>query len=174
MGEMKLFTDDDEIIPDWINPKFSDIYNGLIIDLCKEQPFLFNVDMEFPELFDPSWLKDAMNIRILREIDNAEICSSGICDRDDKEIVFSINDISSGAKTLMVCNQYDNVAIWGPLFGDNCTDILLEICERKTIKIIQEHFLKFNKDKFRAFSQRLQREYKNYDEYRHECRWELV
>lgn len=174
MEEMKLFTDDDEIIPDWINPKFSDIYNGLIIDLCKEQPFLFNVDMEFPELFDPSWLKDAMNIRILREIDNAEICSSGICDRDDKEIVFSINDISSGAKALMVCNQYDNVAIWGPLFGDNCTDILLEICERKTIKIIQEHFLKFNKDKFRAFSQRLQREYKNYDEYRHECRWELV
>ena len=170
---MKLF-DDDEIIPDWITPEFSNIYNGLIIDLCKDQPFLFNVDMEFPELFDPSWLDDEMNLRILREIDNAEVCSLGICDIDDKDIVFSINEISSGAKALMVCNQYDNVAILGPLFDDNCTDILLEICERKTIKIIQEHFLKFSKDKFRAFSQHLQREYMDYDEYRHECRWELV
>lgn len=174
MGEMKLFDDDEEIIPDWINTELSNVYKGLIIDFCKDQPFLFNVDMEFPELFEPSWLKDAMNIRILREIDNAEVCNSGICDRDDKEIVFSINEISSGAKALMICNQYNNVVIWGPLFGDNCTDILLDICERKTIKIIQEHFLKFNKDTFSAFSQRLQREYRDYDEYRHECRWELV
>lgn len=173
MGEMKLF-DDGEIIPDWINSDFSNIYKGLIIDLCKDQPFLFNVDMEFPELFKPSWLNDAMNLRILREIDNAEVCAFGICDRDDKEIVFSIDEISSGVKALMVCNQYDNVAIWGPLFDDNCTDILLEICKRKTIKIIQEHFLKFSKDKFKAFNQLLQREYRDYDEYRHECRWELV
>lgn len=38
VGEMKLF-DDGEIIPDWINSEFSNIYKGLIIDLCKDQPF---------------------------------------------------------------------------------------------------------------------------------------
>lgn len=46
MGEMKLF-DDGEIIPDWINSEFSNIYKGLIIDLCKDQPFLFNVIWSF-------------------------------------------------------------------------------------------------------------------------------
>ena len=74
----------------------------------------------------------------------------------------------------MICNEFDNVVIWGPIFGDNCTDILSDICKNKTVKIIQEHYLQFNCEKFKAFSQLLQREYKDYNEYRHECLWELV
>lgn len=174
MKEMKLFDDNEILLPDWINQQLKDVYSGLIIDLNKEQPFLFNVDVEFSELYEPSWLRNEMNLRILREIDNATLCPSGVCDLNDNEITFSIYEISSGAKALMICNEFDNVVIWGPIFGDNCTDILSDICKNKTVKIIQEHYLQFNCEKFKAFSQLLQREYKDYDEYRHECLWELV
>lgn len=95
-------------------------------------------------------------------------------DLDDETNIFSINDISSGSKALMLCNMFDNVVIWGPLFGDNCTDILLEICREKSIKVVAEHLLEFNDEHFRGYSITKGRMYENYQEYIRECLRELV
>ncbi len=160
INKLTLF-DDDDVSISWIDENLVDVYKGLIIDFNTEQPYLLNADMEFPEFFEPSWLENELNRRILREIDNAEICPLGIMDLDDETNIFSINDISSGSKALMLCNMFDNVVIWGPLFDDNSTDILLEICNKKTIKIVAEHLLEFNAEHFRGYSVKKGRMYEN-------------
>lgn len=135
----------------------------------------FYVDMEFDELYESSWLSDARNIRILNEIDNCHIGIDGLHDNDDDKIIFSIKDISSGAKALMICNMCDDVKIWGSIFGDNCTVLLQEIAREKDIYIYLQHILEFsNEEEFEAFSLLKNRKYKNYDEYGLECALEVI
>lgn len=134
----------------------------------------FYVDMEFDEEYDPSWLKNALNIRILDEIDNCYLDIDGLHDKCDPEIVFSIKEISTGAKSLMICNMCEDVKIWGSNFGDNCTDILQEIAKTKDIYIYLQHILKFNEELFNAFSLTLNREYDSYNEYLQEAALEVI
>lgn len=153
---------------------FSDNKNILKIGYGIPSDILFNLDLEFEEYYEPSWLNNEFNIRILKEVDNAILCPSGLCDADEQDRTFSIYEISTGSKALMICNMLPKIRIWGTIFGDNCTDLLLEIAERNDVTIYLCHLLEFNPDKFRAFSLTKQKEYENYREYVLEACEELV
>ena len=75
---------------------------------------IYAVDLEFEEQFEYSWLKNAINIKILNEIDNAIVTPIGIQDKDNEDILFSIFEISTGAKALMLCNMNKSIKIWCP------------------------------------------------------------
>ena len=134
----------------------------------------FYVDMEFDEEYQSSWLNNELNLRILDEIDNCRVEADGLHDKDNPEIIFSIKEISSGAKALMICNMCEDVKIWGSIFGDNCTEILQEIAEKKDIYIYLQHILRFEDTDFKAFSLTLDREYKDYREYLLEAAREVI
>lgn len=135
---------------------------------------IYAVDLEFEEQFEYSWLKNAINIKILNEIDNAIVTPIGIQDKDNEDILFTIFEISTGAKALMLCNMNKSIKIWGTIFGDNCNSILLELAQTHDITIYLQHLAKFPSDKFQAYSLLKQRPYKDYAEYEMEARWELV
>lgn len=136
---------------------------------------IFYVDMEFDELYSPDWLKNKLNLKILNVIDNCHLASDGLHDNDDDNIVFSIKEISSGAKALMICNMCSDVKIWGSIFGDNCTNILQDICCNKDIYIYLQHILKFyDHEDFQAFSLLKNRVYQDYREYCLECSQEVI
>lgn len=137
----------------------------LRIDYGCPDTCIWNSDLYFEEEFEMQWLQNPLNLRILREIDHAVPCAFGMQDIDDEELIFPITDISSGSKGLMLLNMTDNVEIWGTLFGDNCSDILLEIAKGKEIDLYLSHVLHFKEENFEAYSQNLHRPYNSYEEY---------
>lgn len=145
----------------------------LKIDYGCSNDAIFSVDYEFEDYFEMNWLNDPFTKRVLDEIDNCHI-ENGIMVDNDQGYTFSIFEISGGAKALLLCYYLDNVKIHGILFGDNCTNLLLEIAENKDIIIYLEHFLQFNPEKFKAFSILKNRAYKDYKEYFDELSLELV
>lgn len=140
---------------------------------CPENA-MFYIDAEFEEVFEAGWLKNERNLRILHDIDNCHISPIGLQDNDNENITFSIYEISTGSKALMICNMLDDVEIWGTIFGDNCTDLLLEIAEEKDVTIYIQHFINFNENKFKAYSLVKKREYLNYREFELESVSEVI
>jgi len=83
-------------------------------------------------------------------------------------------DVSTGAKALMIVNALPEIKIWGTIFEDNCTDLLLELAEHKEVTIYLQHFLKFTPEKFKTFSLVQARRYLDYDDYAKELAREIV
>lgn len=127
-------------------------------DIC------FYIDDEFEEEFELDWLDNDVCKRILKEIDHCTWNGSSLVD-NRMGYLFSIWDVSTGSKALMMAEMLENFEFWGTALGDNCTNILLEIAERKDITIFLEHLLHFDKDKFSGYSLTNNRMYKNYDDY---------
>lgn len=135
----------------------------------------FHVDMEFDELYESSWLKNEMNLRIIKEVANCHLECDGLHNNDFEDWIFSIKEIPTGAKALMICNMCDDVKIWGSIFDDNCTKILQELARVKDICIYLQHILEFSdKEGFEAFSLTKNRKYESYGEYELECALEVV
>lgn len=133
----------------------------------------FFIDSEFEELIEIEWLNDPFNQRVLRDIDGCFY--NGVAMQDIKlGYSFPVFDISTGAKALMIVNALPEIEIWGTIFGDNCTDLLLELAEHKDVTIYLQHFLKFTPEKFRAFSLVQTRQYVYYDDYAKELAKEII
>lgn len=133
----------------------------------------FFIDSEFEELFEMEWLNDPFNQRVLHDIDGCFY--NGVAMQDIKlGYSFPVFDISTGAKALMIVNALPEIEIWGTIFGDNCTDLLLELAEHKDVTIYLQHFLKFTPAKFKAFSLVQTRQYDDYDDYAKELAKEII
>ncbi|MCI8645122.1 MAG: DUF4869 domain-containing protein [Lachnospiraceae bacterium] len=133
----------------------------------------FFIDSEFEELIEIEWLNDPFNQRVLRDIDGCFY--NGVAMQDIKlGYSFPVFDISTGAKALIIVNALPEIEIWGTIFGDNCTDLLLELAEHKDVTIYLQHFLKFTPEKFRAFSLVQTRQYVDYDDYAKELAKEII
>ena len=170
MGQMVLFDDDDDDMQvSWVDSSLKNVYTGLLVDCNREQPFLYNVDVELPDFFERSWLEDDLNLRILKEIDGLVPSPIGLISPEDDSVVLSIKEISSGAKALMMCNMVDGVVLSSTLFGDNCADLLLEVCRYKSVKLVVEHVLHFDEKLFRGYSVTTGRSYTDYREFVLEC-----
>ena len=129
----------------------------------------FFIDSEFEELFEIEWLNDPFNQRVLRDIDGCFY--NGVAMQDIKlGYSFPVFDISTGAKALMIVNALPEIEIGGTIFGDNCTDLLLELAEHKDVTIYLQHFLKFTPEKFRVQT----RQYVDYDDYAKELAKEII
>lgn len=133
----------------------------------------FFIDSEFEELFEMEWLNDPFNQRVLHDVDG---CFYNGTAMQDIELGYSfpVFDISTGAKALMIVNALPEIEIWGTIFGDNCTDLLLELTEHKDVTIYLQHFLKFTPEKFKAFSLVQARRYIDYEDYEKELAREIV
>ncbi|MBR1743657.1 MAG: DUF4869 domain-containing protein [Lachnospiraceae bacterium] len=137
----------------------------LKIDYGRPDFCIDNADLEFEEEFEYSWLKDEFNVRILEEVEHALLNGNILYDMTEIDRTFGIYDISSGSKALMLTHELEEPMVWGPLFGDNCAGLLLEIAEKKDVVIYLKNIINFPEERFRAYSFRLGREYTDYREY---------
>lgn len=147
----------------------------LFIDYGRPEDCLDNSDLEFDGLFEYNWLDDPFTVKILREVDNAEWYKGMLRDLDRADRLFGISDISGGAKALMILYHIDDYdKVWGPLFGDNCASLLLDIAENKDITVFLGHIINFPAEKFKAFSNRLKREYIDISDYEMDAVYGIV
>lgn len=147
----------------------------LKIDWGLHDDTLIYVDDEFDGTgHDMEWFKDSFVQEMIRDIDNCiyNPTTEKFIDLNVTENKFSVNELSTGSKLLILLYKwdYDEIRVYGTLFGDNCTPWLLKIAESRDIIIDLKHFLNFPEDKFKAFSIYENREYFDYRDYCHEVR----
>lgn len=144
------------------------IYWGVTEDCC------YYIDDEFSEVVNLNWFNDPLVQAIIADIDNCSFDGVGCVDLDNSDIRFSIYELSTGSKGLILLakDTYDSIRIWGTAFGDNCSKWLLKIAKDKDITLELEHFLQFPEEDFEAFSLHQNRKFKNYMDYRlEEVEW---
>jgi len=132
----------------------------------------YYIDGEFEELYENEWFEDPLVRQILADIDECDYVGMRCRDRLDPNIEFSVFELSTGAKGLIMLlkMQYDSIRIWGTAFGDNCSKWLLKIAQNRNIILELEHYLKFPPEEFQAYSLLQQREYTDYEDYQYEVR----
>lgn len=138
------------------------IYWGVTDDCC------YYIDDEYQEAVELEWLfNDPLVQNIIADIDNCSFNGVGCVDLDNPAINFSIYELSTGSKglILLVKDNYDSIRIWGTAFGDNCSKWLLKIAEDRDIILELEYFLQFPKDDFKAYSLHQNRPFTNYMDY---------
>lgn len=115
------------------------------------------------------WFRDPFVQEMIRDIDNCIYDSdTEICiDLNVPENKFKVDDLSTGSKLLVLLYKwdYDEIRVYGSLFGDNCTSWLLKIAKSKNIIIDLKHFLHFPEEEFEAFSIYANRKYFDYRDY---------
>lgn len=137
----------------------------------------YYIDAEFEEVYEMSWFEDPLAQEIIADIDHCSFNGFGCIDLDDPEIRFSVTELSTGSKGLLMlmylAGTEDSVfRIWGTAFGDNCSPWLLRLAEDRDFVLELEHLLEFPEENFRGYSLHQNREFKDYQDYLiEEIRW---
>lgn len=97
----------------------------------------------FNNRYKEEWLTSEMGRKIVKEIDKSEVLGRGNAVESPVLGVISPERLSGGAKALMLTLNTD-IAISSICFGDNCSELLLQISEEKDIKLIINHMLSLN------------------------------
>lgn len=154
-----------------LNSKFGgifmlSIYWGVTKDCC------YYIDDEYREAIEMQWFNDPLVQDIIADIDNCKFDGTGCVDLDDSAIKFSVYELSTGSKGLILLakDTYDSIRIWGTAFGDNCAKWILKIARDRNITLELEHDMNFPPESFSAFSIKQNSMYKDYEDYRYEER----
>lgn len=142
----------------------------LKIDWWLHEDTIIYVDDEFDGTgHDMEWFQDLFVQAILKDIDNCiyDSTTEKCIDLAVPENRFSVDDLSTGSKLLILLYEweYDEIRVYGSLFGDNCAPWLLKIAKSRDIIIDLKHFLHFPENEFEAFSVYENRKYFDYHDY---------
>ncbi len=142
----------------------------LKIDWGLHEDTIIYVDDEFDGTgHDMEWFQDLFVQAILKDIDNCiyDSTTEKCIDLAVPENRFSVDDLSTGSKLLILLYEweYDEIRVYGSLFGDNCAPWLLKIAKSRDIIIDLKHFLHFPENEFEAFSVYENRKYFDYHDY---------
>ena len=102
-----------------------------------------NVSAYFDEMYEPEWFSSDFAKRVANSIDNVEYFGSGDVFISDKYGAMPAKELSSGTKALLILANEENVLVSGDRMGDNCVPFLLELAEKKDIKITLCHLMQF-------------------------------
>jgi hypothetical protein len=116
----------------------------LLVYFRKSANVIKATKMPFKNRYKEEWLTTEIGRKIVKEIDKSEVNDTGT-------VIFSPvlgsippTEISGGAKALLLANFKDDY-ISSICFGDNCSEILLQIADKKDVKLVANHVLALNK-----------------------------
>lgn len=103
-----------------------------------------NPSAYFDNQLDTSWFEDPFVKRICNEVDNTEVVSAY---QMSNPVWGPINCrlLSTGAKNLILADKTNEI-IYATCMGDNCSDLLLEIADKKDLTISLQHIMHFSRD----------------------------
>lgn len=104
---------------------------------------LWSPSSYFDYELDPEFLSSDFTKKVIQTIDNSEWISENMV----KSPILGnirIEDISGGAKTLIVLNHVDNIIVSTTRLGRNCIPLLEDIANRKDIVMTSEYPLMFS------------------------------
>ena len=109
---------------------------------------IYDPSMYFRNQYDEKWIIDDISKRIIKEIDNSKVIDKKVI---ESPVLGSItpNDLSGGAKTLILIAHDKKNIFNATTCGENCAKLLLELAKNKDITINLRYIMDFGKDEFK-------------------------
>lgn len=115
----------------------------LLVYFKPRKNVIIRASAAFNHRYSEEWLVTDIGKRIVREIDKSEVLDKGAAIRSDVLGVISPERLSGGTKALFLARFKDDF-ISSICFGDNCSELLLQISEEKDVKLVINHMLSMN------------------------------
>lgn len=112
----------------------------------RENINLDKVDMDsrvyFKEFKKPEWFSDPFAVRVIKEIDQAEVIFEEALKNRFGHGMSSM-ELSTGTKTLLLLRNRPGYIYYGSLMGDNCVPFLMELVQNQKddITLLLEHYM---------------------------------
>ena len=106
---------------------------------------IYNTEIYFENQYDPNWIMDEFAKRIIREIDESEVCTPDII-KNDIFGSFVPTELSAGVKTLLLIRNFPKKIFNISNCGDNCAKYILELAKDRDIKVTLHHAMNFGKE----------------------------
>ncbi len=103
-----------------------------------------DIDNYFAHNYEDEWFDDPFVKEMVQKVDNTTVLSARAADSPIFGIM-PITKISGGVKALILMLKTD-YPIWSPACGDNCTEYMIQIGDKKDVLIYVGHYLEFPRD----------------------------
>ena len=108
---------------------------------------IYNTSAYFKFNYQEDWLSDPDVIQMIRDVDNSEVLGNGAIDSPVLGIIAPIS-LSGGVKTLILIDKVGDKIFNASNCGDNCSEWLLRLGEKKDITVNLRHIMHFDRDDF--------------------------
>ena len=109
---------------------------------------IYDPSMYFRNQYNENWITDEISKRIIKEIDNSKVIDKKVI---ESPVLGSItpNDLSGGAKTLILIAHDKKNIFNATTCGENCAKLLLELAKDRNITINLRYIMDFGKEEFK-------------------------
>lgn len=102
------------------------------------------IDIYFDHNYEDEWMEDPFVKQMVLDIDKTTILSPTAAESPIFGVM-PITQLSGGVKALILMLKTDLV-IWTPACGDNCTEYMIQIGEKRDCTLYVGHYLRFPRD----------------------------
>ncbi|MDO5408015.1 MAG: DUF4869 domain-containing protein [Eubacteriales bacterium] len=107
---------------------------GCIKSKDAPREYVAHIDDWFDTFFEEEWMTDGWAKRVIKELDKSDLLYPKIIESPFLGTI-SYEDISGGAKQLIMAKAVSGVVYNGNNFGDNCWPLLLELSRERDVMI---------------------------------------
>ncbi len=104
---------------------------------------IYNTEVYYANQYDKNWVMDPFAQKIIREIDSSTVIAPDVI-QNDVFGSFSSTELSSGVKTMLLIQNQPNRIFNISNCGDNCAKYLLELAQKRDIKVCLHHVMQFD------------------------------
>lgn len=113
---------------------------NIIFGDCEEA--IYNTFMYFNNVYLDSWLFDAFNQKMIKDIDRGVVVGAQAINTKALGMI-PPTKLSGGVKTLMLINERGDKIFNASNCGDNCAKWILKMAKKKDITINLRHIMDF-------------------------------
>lgn len=119
----------------------------LHIKFGKIKDVVYNTSLFFKNQYDPKWLDDEENQKMIADIDKSRVLSSHAIDSPVMGII-PPTSLSGGVKTLILIKEMPDKLFNASNCGDNCASWLIRIGEDRDVTVNLRHIMNFGEQPF--------------------------
>lgn len=111
---------------------------------------IYNTEIYFKNDYDPEWLDDPVVRKMILDVDNSVVLSSGAIDSPVMGII-PPTSLSGGVKTLILILKEPEKVFNASNCGDNCASWLLRMGNDRDVTINLRHIMDFGDEPFEIY-----------------------
>lgn len=111
---------------------------------------IYNTEIYFKNDYDPEWLNDPAVRKMILDVDNSVVLSSGAIDSPVLGII-PPTSLSGGVKTLILILKEPEKVFNASNCGDNCASWLLRMGNERDVTINLRHIMDFGDKPFEIY-----------------------
>ena len=111
---------------------------------------IYNTEIYFKNDYDPEWLDDPVVKKMILDVDNSVVLSSGAIDSPVLGII-PPTSLSGGVKTLILILKEPEKVFNASNCGDNCASWLLRMGNERDVTINLRHIMDFGDELFEIY-----------------------